>query len=81
MEEELHQLAKINVWHLVPRKAGRSIMGTMGVNKNKLDGHCVIKVTYLDQWFKGIIRKDAMIIMKPLALLQGKRPSGYSLLL
>ncbi|CAM8962817.1 unnamed protein product [Rhodiola kirilowii] len=37
MHEELHQFERNKVWRLVPRPAGRTIIGTKWVFKNKLD--------------------------------------------
>ena len=42
MEEELHQFERSKVWYLVPRSAGRTVIGTRWVFRNKLDENGVI---------------------------------------
>ena len=37
MQEELHQFERNKVWHLVPKPAERTIIGTKWVFRNKLD--------------------------------------------
>ena len=37
MQEELLQLERNKVWHLVPRPKGRAVIGTRWVFRNKLD--------------------------------------------
>ncbi|CAM9000141.1 unnamed protein product [Rhodiola kirilowii] len=37
MQEELHQMERNKVWHLVPRPEDRTVKGTKWVFKNKLD--------------------------------------------
>ncbi|XP_015084294.1 uncharacterized protein LOC107027723 [Solanum pennellii] len=39
MEEELNQFERIEVWHLVPKPANRTIIGTKWMFRNKLDEH------------------------------------------
>ena len=40
--KELHQFEQSKVWHLVPRSINRTIIGTRGVFRNKLDEHRTI---------------------------------------
>ncbi|KAH0683294.1 hypothetical protein KY289_021046 [Solanum tuberosum] len=42
MQEELHQFEQSKMWHLVPRPADRTIIGTRWVFRNKLDENGVI---------------------------------------
>lgn len=37
MQDEPHQFERKNVWHLVPRPANRTVIGTRWVFRNKLD--------------------------------------------
>ena len=37
MEEELNQFERIKVWHLVPKPANKTIIGTKWMFRNKLD--------------------------------------------
>ncbi|XP_070057647.1 uncharacterized mitochondrial protein AtMg00820-like [Nicotiana tomentosiformis] len=37
MQDELHQFERNSVWHLVPRLADRTVIGTRWVFRNKLD--------------------------------------------
>ncbi|XP_070025104.1 uncharacterized mitochondrial protein AtMg00820-like [Nicotiana sylvestris] len=39
MQEELHQLERNKVWHLVPIPSNRTIIGTRWVFRNELDKH------------------------------------------
>ena len=42
MQEEVHQFERSNVWYLVPRPVGRTVIGTRWVFKNKFDENGVI---------------------------------------
>ena len=42
LQEELHQFERSKVWYLVPRLAGRTVIGTRWVFRNKLDENGVI---------------------------------------
>ena len=42
MQEELHHFERRKVWYLVPRPAGRIVIGTRWVFRNKLDENGVI---------------------------------------
>jgi len=69
MQEELHQFERNKVWHLVPQSEDRTIIGTKWVFRNKLDE----LGTRLGWWFKATTKNKALIIKKPLHLLQGLR--------
>ena len=42
MQEELHRFERSKVWYLVPRPAGKTVMGTRWVFRKKLDENGVI---------------------------------------
>ena len=42
MQDELHQFERSKVWYLVPRPAGKTVIGTRWVFRNKLDENGVI---------------------------------------
>jgi len=73
MQEELHQFERNKVWHLVPQPEDRTIIGTKWVFRNKLDELGIITRNKAGWWFKAITKKRALIMKKPLHLLQGLR--------
>ena len=42
MQEELHQFERSKVWHLVPRRPDRTVIGTRWVFRYKMDEHGII---------------------------------------
>ena len=73
MQDELHRIERNKVWHLVPRPENRTIIGTKWVFRNKLDELGIITRNKAGWWFKAITKKRALIMKKPLHLLQGLR--------
>ena len=86
MQEELYQFERSKIWYLVPRPAGRTVIGTIWVFRNKLDENVVItrnksrfvvqgynqeKGIDYDETFAPVARMEAIRILIAFATFMG----------